>query len=249
MRFAPQRGNFAPSSLRGLAEALVPHPRCHFLSLNYVPFWPAATVTPRDMVEALYYDNSMLASREQWLSGRLIASHAHIQLENTDEPSVLQSVEESLAQVHAATTSINAAAPGGSSSADNDNRFMWPWHVEPIESSSASGSSVVVPWRVDRVEDNAKHSFGRWHSHAGCDDDDEEADGEELPTLARARTVAGSAVQGSLPRGSATLVSNSTSIRHSFEVACGLFDAMFRRKAFIYGYAHNAAREPSMLCV
>ncbi|ELR21982.1 Tubulin/FtsZ family, GTPase domain containing protein [Acanthamoeba castellanii str. Neff] len=219
LRFPARQGNYAPSSLRSLAHTLVPYPRLHLLSLNHVPSWqPAAAMTPRALVDALYYYGNLLAPREQWVSGRLLASHAHFQLEpHTSSAGVVSNIEEPLAQMHDITTTVAAKGQGG--------------EAEPPPTTTDRRDEVVVPWYVPWVADNAKHSFGRWHPRPSLSFGSREAD--VAGTTAATATTTGE--QGSrLPRGSCTLVSNSTSVRHSLETSWEIFNVMFRRKAYLY---------------
>jgi hypothetical protein len=215
LRFPAHQGTYAPSSLRSLAHTLVPYPRLHLLSLNHVPSWqPAAAMTPRALVDALYYHGNLLAPRAQWESGRLLASHTHFQLERTPHTSsagVVGDIEESLAQMHDVTTTV--AADGERGEAES---LPPPTTDRPEE--------VVVPWYVPWIADNAKHSFGWWHPRPSLSFGSREADVVGTPTPATSR----------LPRGSCTLVSNSTSVRHSLEASLEIFNLMFRRKAFLY---------------
>jgi tubulin beta len=215
LRFPTRQGNYAPSSLRSLAHTLVPYPQLHFLSLNHVPSWqPAAAMTPRALVDALYYYGNLLAPREQWMSGRLLASHAHFQLEPHTSSGVVSDIEEPLAQMHEVTTTVAAEAEGGEA-----------------ELPTTTTDSLVVSWYVPWVADNAKHSFGRWHPRPSPSFGSREAD--VAGTTAVTATTTGE--KGSrLPRGSCTLVSNSTSVRHSLETSYKIFNAMFRRKVYLY---------------
>jgi hypothetical protein len=220
LRFPTRQGNYAPSSLRSLAHTLVPYPQLHFLSLNHVPSWqPAAAMTPRALVDALYYYGNLLAPREQWMSGRLLASHAHFQLEPHTSSGVVSDIEEPLAQMHEVTTTVAAEAEGGEA-----------------ELPTTTTDSLVVSWYVPWVADNAKHSFGRWHPRPSPSFGSREAD--VAGTTAVTATTTGE--KGSrLPRGSCTLVSNSTSVRHSLETSYKIFNAMFRRKVYLY-VTHSA---------
>ncbi len=224
LRFPAHQGTYAPSSLRSLAHTLVPSPRLHLLSLNHVPSWqPAAAMTPRALVDALYYHGNLLAPQAQWVSGRLLASHTHFQLERTPHASsadVVSDIEAPLAQMHDVTTIVAADGEGG--------------EAEPLAPTTTTdrGEEVVVPWYVPWVADNAKHSFGRWHPRpTGLSFGSHGADVAGTTATATTTTTG-----EELPRGSCTLVSNSTSVRHSLATSRKLFDAMFRRKAYLYAF-------------
>jgi hypothetical protein len=212
------QGNYAPSSLRSLAHTLVPYPRLHFLSLNHVPSWqPTSAMTPRALVDALYYHGNLLAPREQWMSGRLLASHAHFQLEPHTSSGVVSDIEEPLVQMHDVTTTVAA-------------EFEEDEAEPPM--TTTDRREEVVPWYVPWVADNAKHSFGRWHPRpTGLSFGSHGADVAGTTATATATTTG-----EELPRGSCTLVSNSTSVRHSLATSRKLFDAMFRRKAYLYAF-------------
>ncbi|ELR20390.1 tubulin/FtsZ family, GTPase domain containing protein [Acanthamoeba castellanii str. Neff] len=98
--------------------------------------------------------------------------------------------------------------------------------------------SLVVSWYVPWVADNAKHSFGRWHPRPSPSFGSREADVAGTTAV----TAMTTGEKGSrLPRGSCTLVSNSTSVRHSLETSYKIFNAMFRRKVYLY-VTHSALR-------
>jgi hypothetical protein len=132
---------------------------------------------------------------------------------------VVSGIEEPLAQMHDITTTVAAEGQGG--------------EAEPPTTTTDRRDEVVVPWYAPWVADNAKHSFGRWHPRPSLSFGSREAD--VAGTTAATATTTGE--QGSrLPRGSCTLVSNSTSVQHSLEASREIFNLMFSRKAFLYEF-------------
>ncbi|ELR23146.1 Tubulin/FtsZ family, GTPase domain containing protein, partial [Acanthamoeba castellanii str. Neff] len=98
-------------------------------------------------------------------------------------------------------------------------------------SSLRSLAHTLVPYPQLHFLSLNHHSFGRWHPRPSPSFGSREAD--VAGTTAVTATTTGE--KGSrLPRGSCTLVSNSTSVRHSLETSYKIFNAMFRRKVYLY---------------
>jgi hypothetical protein len=56
------------------------------LSLSHVRSdFSLPSLTPQELVDALYTDNNLLHDKREWASGRTLASHAHFLLRGTEE--------------------------------------------------------------------------------------------------------------------------------------------------------------------